>query len=234
YGGLKPEDVRRWGQFTTFKQNAPELLRRELRATQVIYCSPLVDPYQPVEADVNMMSRLFEALLERPPARFVIQTRGPLIVRDIDPIKELAARTVVRVSFSLTTDLEDVRRLYEPHCDPLDARLNAIARLREAGVEVHAALAPLLPSNPVRLAQLALDATARDLIGDALHVRSTKPRGATTREAAFRIAEHHAGHEQWLDPEFMDGVYCTIANEAGKRGRRFLTGPAGFRLLTET
>ena len=49
YGGLKPEDWRHWGQFTTFKSNAPELLRRQLRANQVIYCSPLVDPYQPAE-----------------------------------------------------------------------------------------------------------------------------------------------------------------------------------------
>jgi hypothetical protein len=32
----------------------------------------------------------------------------------------------------------------------------------------------------------------------------------------------------------MNGVYCTIANEAAKRGRQFLTGSDGFRLLTET
>ena len=49
YGGLKPDDWRHWGHFTTFKTNAPELLRRQLRADQVIYCSPLVDPYQPAE-----------------------------------------------------------------------------------------------------------------------------------------------------------------------------------------
>ena len=47
YGGLKPEDWRRWGAFTTFKANAPALLARSLRPHQVIYCSPLVDPYQP-------------------------------------------------------------------------------------------------------------------------------------------------------------------------------------------
>src|SRR5579862_1309595 len=47
YGGLKPEDWQRWGQFTTFKTNAAELLLRESKAAQKIYCSPLVDPYQP-------------------------------------------------------------------------------------------------------------------------------------------------------------------------------------------
>jgi DNA repair photolyase len=49
YGGLKPDDWRHWGQFTTFKSNAPELLGRQLREHQIIYCSPLVDPYQPAE-----------------------------------------------------------------------------------------------------------------------------------------------------------------------------------------
>jgi DNA repair photolyase len=228
YGGLKPDDWRRWGQFTTFKQNAPELLRKELRTGQVIYCSPLVDPYQPVEADVRMMPRLLEVLADGPPVHLVIQTRGPLVVRDVELLKRVQAS----VSFSLTTDDESVRRLYEPHCESLDARLEAVAELRAAGVQVHATLAPLLPCDPVRLARLALDATGRDLIGDPLHVRSVKPRGATTREAAWRIAQHHTGHEQWFHPDFMDGVYCTIASEAGKRGRRFLTGPAGFRLLT--
>ena len=83
YGGLKPEDWRHWGQFTTFKNNAPELLRRQLREDQVIYCSPLVDPYQPAEESEQLMPRILDELLARPPKVFVIQTRGPLIVRDL-------------------------------------------------------------------------------------------------------------------------------------------------------
>jgi hypothetical protein len=64
YGGLKPEDWRRWGEFTTFKANAPELLARSLRPEQVIYCSPLVDPYQPAEASEQMMPPLLDALID--------------------------------------------------------------------------------------------------------------------------------------------------------------------------
>src|ERR1700686_1931671 len=54
-GGLKPEDWQRWGQFTTFKSNAADLLRRELREHQRIYCSPMVDPYQAAEEHERMM-----------------------------------------------------------------------------------------------------------------------------------------------------------------------------------
>src|SRR5258708_30818206 len=72
YGGLQPEDWRRWGQFTTFKSNAPELLRKQLGPDQVIYCSPLVDPYQPAESEVQMMPRILDELIERPPKIFTI------------------------------------------------------------------------------------------------------------------------------------------------------------------
>lgn len=232
YGGLKPEDWRRWGQFTTFKQNAPELLRKQLRSGHVIYCSPLVDPYQPAEMAELAMPAILRELIATPPARFVLQTRSPLCVRDLDLLSELSTLTEVRVSFSLTTDLEQVRRLYEPHCEGLAARLEAISRLRSAGLCVHATLAPLLPSNPEVLARLACEATERDLIGDPFHVRATKRHGATTRDAAFRIADRHDGHAQWFEPEFQQQALLRIAAVAKEFGRTFLAGPQGFRLLT--
>jgi DNA repair photolyase len=233
YGGLKPDDWARWGQFTTFKQNAPDLLRRQVRPSQVIYCSPLVDPYQPAEVDAQRMPALLQALIESPPARFVLQTRAPLVLRDVDLLRALANRTTLRVSFSITTDREEIRRLYEPHCESIEVRLQAVAALRKAGIEVHATLAPILPCDPLRLARLALDASSRDLIGDPLHIRSVKPRGATTRDAAWKIAAHH-GHQDWFDPTHLDAVAVVIAHEAASRGREFRTGVEGFRLLTTT
>ncbi len=132
YGGLKPEDWNRWGQFTTYKSNAPELLRRELRHAQSIYCSPLVDPYQPAEAEEQMMPRILDVLLDAPPRVFTIQTRGPLILRDIERLRALSRCTTLRVSFSITTNREDIRRLYEPHCASFEERLNVVRTLREA------------------------------------------------------------------------------------------------------
>jgi DNA repair photolyase len=230
YGGLKPEDWQRWGQFTTFKANAHDLLHRQLRPHQVIYCSPLVDPYQPAEATERIMPRLLDVLLEHPPRVFVIQTRGPLILRDLDQIAELAGRCTVRVSFSLTTNRDDVRKLYEPHCAPFEERLRTIGRLRERGIDTFATLAPLLPSDVDVLAGAAIEATARDLIVDPFHVRATKKWGATTRRAAHRIAEVH-GHSEWLDPDFQAWVIETIERIANAAGRRFATGPEGFSWL---
>jgi DNA repair photolyase len=233
YGGLKPDECKRWGQFTTFKSNAPELLARELRADQIIYCSPIVDPYQPAEEAEELMPRLLDALIERPPRVFTLQTRSPLILRDVDRIAALAARCTVRVSFSLTTNREDIRRLYEPRCATFEKRLDAMVRLRASGIETFATLAPLLPADLEVLAQAAIEATGRDLIGDPLHVRAVKRRGATTREAARRVAAAH-GHDEWLAPDFQAKAVSVLERLARKAGRRFAVGPEGFSWLART
>ena len=232
WGGLKREDWRRWGQFTTIKSNAAELLRRDIRPWQVIYCSPLVDSYQPAEEAARVMPPILEALIAKPPAVFVIQTRGPLVLRDLTQLIELNRRTMLRVSFSLTTDLEEVRRLYEPHCEPLSERLAAMRSLRQAGIAVYATLAPLLPCDPEKLAARALEATDRDIIGDPLHVRSVKPHGATTREAAARISSAR-GYELWHAPPFQHTVVERIRAVVQAAGRRFSTGPEAFAWLSE-
>lgn len=230
YGGLKPDDWRHWGQFTTFKSNAPELLRRQLREDQLIYCSPLVDPYQPAEQTERLMPRILDELLARPPKVFVIQTRGPLILRDLAKLGELSRRTALRVSFSITTNREAVRKLYEPHCATIDCRWKAIRELRAAGITTFATLAPILPCDPEELAEATLKATDQNVIGDPLHIRSVKPRGATTRDVAFTTSEKH-GFSDWLHPDFQRDVVERIGCAVRRAGRRFATGTEGFGWL---
>ena len=232
YGGLKPEDWKRWGQFTTFKANAAPLLRKQLRPTQIIYCSPLVDPYQPAEQVDPHMPALLAAIADAPPRVFVIQTRSPLLLRDIAILREVALRTRLRISFSITTNRDDVRRRYEPHCEPNDQRLAAVRELRAAGIEVYATLAPLLPCDPERLVEEALEATGRRLIGDPLHVRGVKPRGATTRHVAFQIAERH-GETEWFAPASQESVFHIMKRVALAANFDLATGPKGFQWLAQ-
>lgn len=230
YGGLMPEDVRKWGHFTTFKTNAAELAARAGGSQRVVYCSPLVDPYQPAERERPHMPELLSAMLRQPPRILVIQTRGPLILRDIDLLGKLSEVTTLRISFSVTTDQEGVRRHYEPRCESNQARLETIRTLRRAGLEVYATLAPLLPCDPERLARWSIEASQRDLIGDPLHVRSAKPRGATTRSLAYRVSERY-GDEHWFEPEFQHEVAGRIGAVAAQAGYQFAIGPEGFSRL---
>lgn len=226
YGGLKPEDWRKWGQFTTFKSNAAELLLKELRGEQKIYCSPLVDPYQPAEENERAMPAILDAVLARPPRVFVIQTRGLLILRDLEKLRRLNERTKLRVSFSIPSNRAEVLRWYEPRCASFLERLEAVRTLCEAGIETYATLAPLLPCDPEELAQAAMEASGGLVIGDPLHVRSVKRHGATTREAAFRIAETRE-HGEWLDAAYQERTVARIKAVAPG----FQTGPAGFARL---
>jgi len=229
-GGLKTEDWRHWGEWTTFKANAAALLARALGPQQAIYCSPLTDPYQPAEADERLMPGILEAVALRPPRVFVIQTRGPLILRDLELLRRVAAGTALRVSFSVTTDREDVHRIFEPHCVPIEERWRTIEALRDAGIGVTATLAPILPCDPEALIERALRITSGPVIADPLHVRAVKKSGATTRAAAIAICQRH-GWSEWLDPAFQAEVLARMERAASAAGGVFGHGPKGFGLL---
>jgi len=91
------------------------------------------------------MPAVLDAVIAHPPEVFCLQTRGPLVLRDLAQLQQLGERTTLRISFSLTTDRDDVQCWYEPHCASFGERLDAMRRLCEAGLRVHATLAPLLP-----------------------------------------------------------------------------------------
>lgn len=176
------------------------------------------------------MPAILESVSTRPPQIFVIQTRGTLILRDVALLQQVARCTTLRISFSVTTDRDEIRQRYEPHCEPNQVRLTAIRDLRNAGLEVYATLAPLLPCDPEQLAGMAIEASGRDLIGDPLHVRETKQRGATTRHAAFQIAQRHCDCD-WFKAEFQERVVARIERVANNAGVQFATGPQGFSRL---
>lgn len=145
-----------WGRWVQAKQNAAELLRQagqrgRLRGKN-IYMSTVTDPYQPIERRLGLTRACLEVLVAHPPRLLTVQTRSPLVTRDIDLFKQLPGR--VAVCMSITTDDEDVRRQFEPACAPIAARLAAIAAVRAAGVPTQASVAPLLPCDPHRLAEL--------------------------------------------------------------------------------
>jgi DNA repair photolyase len=72
----------------------------------------------------------------------IIQTRSPLVLRDIDMIKD--ARDF-EVGFSVTTADDSIRKLFEPHAPPIDDRIKALDALHKAGVRTYAMIAPVLP-----------------------------------------------------------------------------------------
>lgn len=132
-----------WGAFVDVKANLPALLPRELARKRpgTVWLSGVCDPYQPLEARC-LLTRRCLALLVAHDWPVAVQTRSPLVLRDLDL---LAAAPGVTVTVTVTTADDRVRRLFEPAAPPVAARLRALAALHRAGVRTAAMVAPLLP-----------------------------------------------------------------------------------------
>src|SRR5439155_14360537 len=132
-----------WGKWFQAKVNAVELARKHAPklAGQAVYLSSVTDPYLPAELSLRLTRGILEALVPYQP-RLLIQTRGPLVVRDVDLLRQLLS---VRVNLSIPTDSEAVRQVFEPKAPPLEKRWQALAQLRAAGLAVGICVTPVLP-----------------------------------------------------------------------------------------
>jgi DNA repair photolyase len=132
-----------WGKWFAAKKNAVELAQKEARKLTglAVYMSSVTDPYQPAERSLMLTRGVLEAMIPHQP-RLVVQTRGPLVVRDIDLLKHF---TGLRVNVSIPTDSDRVRQRFEPKAPPLEKRWNAIKELRQEGVPTGICITPTLP-----------------------------------------------------------------------------------------
>jgi DNA repair photolyase len=132
-----------WGQFVDVKVNAADLLRVEIARKKParVWVSGVCDPYQPLEARYELTRQCLEILAQNN-WPVTIQTRSPLVIRDMDILEE--AREF-EVGFSVTTADDSIRALFELHAPPIDARLAALERLHQAGIRTYVMIAPILP-----------------------------------------------------------------------------------------
>ena len=132
-------------------------------------CAPInlganTDPYQPLERERRLTRQVLEVLLRfRHPLTIV--TKGSLILRDLDLLRELAEQNLVAVMISLTTLDDELKRILEPRAAAPSARLRAIRTLSGNGIPVGVLCSPMIPMvNDMeleRLLQAARDAGAR-------------------------------------------------------------------------
>jgi len=175
----RPSDDR-YGRSIRVKTNVAEVLREELARPgwqrETVSIGAATDPYQPAEARFRL-TRACLAELAEAWTPFSIITRGPLVVRDVDLLRQASERAAVTIHFSLPTLDERVWRTTEPGTAPPRSRLRAIRRLADAGIAVGVGMAPILPGLSDRPEQLrevvraARAAGARSIWASLLHLR---------------------------------------------------------------
>ena len=162
------------------KVNVPEVLRAELRKPswkrEHIAMGTNTDPYQWCESKYRLMPGIWEALRDfRNPCS--VLTKSPLLLRDLELMKEIAAVTDIHANLSIPTLDEKPWRASEPHTPHPRKRIEAVAELNRAGIPTGVLVAPLMPGindSPKQveaILQACADAGATSVGGIALHLR---------------------------------------------------------------
>ncbi|RUS45788.1 radical SAM protein [Cohnella sp. AR92] len=194
-----------WGTWVDIKADAALVFEKDYRKALgkgkpvTIFMSSSTDPYQPVEYKERVTRSLLEVMADQPPAFLLVQTRSPLVTRDIDLLRRLGER--VRVSVTVETDREDIRKAFSPSAPPIAARLQALGKLRDAGIPTQAAIAPLLPSSEMFPAVLhpVVDRICLDdyFMGDGSGGKRTGRLGLSERYRELDVADWYR-HDSYL------------------------------------
>lgn len=219
-----------WGDWVDVKADTAALLARELeragrKGPVTVFMSSATDPYQPEEFQARLTRSWLEVMAASSPrelAFVMVQTRSPLVTRDIDVLQRLGSR--VRVSLTIETDMESIRKLFTPAAPPIAARLAALRRLAKAGVLTQAAVSPVLPCGEGladRLAETGVDRIVIDdyFMGDGSFGRRTKRLG-------MRELYRAHGFEAWYDRD----AYLRVRGQLERRfeAKRIRVSQEGF------
>jgi DNA repair photolyase len=164
------------------KVNVPEVLRVELARPgwkrEHIALGTNTDPYQWVEGRYKLMRGIWEALRDATNPCSIL-TKSPLLLRDLDLMREVAARAELSACLSVPTLDEKAWRASEPHTPHPRARLEAVGELNRAGIPTGILIAPLMPGindapeQIERIIELATEAGAVSIGGQTLFLRGS-------------------------------------------------------------
>lgn len=155
-----------WGSYVDVRVNAPELLEQELRTLPphpIKFCPIVSDPYQAVERRFELTRRCLEVLAradDPPPA--MVMTRSTLMLRDLDVIRSVEHAWV---GASIPTIDDAVRAHFEPRAASISERLDMLSQFKQAGVKRCVVVQPMLPGDPIALADALAEVVESVSIG---------------------------------------------------------------------
>jgi DNA repair photolyase len=130
------------------KQHAADLLQQELRRVkpgEEIAIGTATDPYQPAERRFEVTRAILEELARHRGLEIGLITKGNLILRDVDLLKELTRNNRLFVNLTITTLNVELARILEPRAPRPDLRMETVHRLSQAGIAVGISCSPVIP-----------------------------------------------------------------------------------------
>jgi len=132
-----------WSEEILIHQDISSRLYQEISTLQpqTVYIGWNSDPYQPSE-ETYQQTHIALDLLARRGFPVCVLTKSDLIIRDVDM---LARMTGSSVGVSIAFQDEEVRRLFETRAPSNERRIEALKRLKNAGLETYALICPVMP-----------------------------------------------------------------------------------------
>jgi len=160
---------------------------------QTIVIGTATDPYQPAERKFRLTRAVLQRLVRCEGLSFGIITKSPLIARDCDLLVRLQERNELQIHVSLITADAAVARKLEARSPAPHARLRALRKLVDAGVNAGMIIAPVLPGITDDLTQLdRLFAAARDAGARFIHAGALRLYPAIRDRFLPVLGEHFA------------------------------------------
>lgn len=133
-----------WGEVVAARTNIAEILSKEINTKRrgLVGIATITDPYQFVEMKYGLTRACIPILL-RHGFRISIQTKSPLVLRDLDLLTGNPGR--VDVGLSLATLDQKNANIIDPFAPAPLSRARALSRLAEAGIDTWAFLGPIIP-----------------------------------------------------------------------------------------
>ena len=185
------------------KINAPEILQRQLKRARNgrVMISSVTDAYQQIESKYKLTRQCLEILLQNQ-SPVDILTKSPLVLRDMDIIKKFKD---IEVGITITTNDEEISRVFEPNAPSIIARMRALKTLHDNRIKTYAFIGPALPMNPETLSE-KINPHVDSIIIDRMNYTSK----------TLKIYER-MNLSKWLDKDFIDDIIQRLKNGfAGK------------------
>lgn len=144
------------------KDNVADVLHKQLRNRAkrkeygIIVLSSATDPYLQIEKELGLTRQILEVILHH---RFPVHiiTKSALVTRDFDLLKRIDEHSILPdnlqsvlghraiITFSFSTVVEEIARIFEPGATPPARRLEAVEKTLSAGFLSGISMMPLLP-----------------------------------------------------------------------------------------
>ncbi|MGV9315806.1 Rv2578c family radical SAM protein [Streptomyces sp. NPDC003691] len=219
------------------KINAPELVRDRLGSRQWhgahIAMGTNVDCYQRAEGRYRLMPGIIAALRDHANP-FSILTKGTLILRDLELLRQASEVTEVGISVSVGFLDEELWRTVEPGTPAPERRLDVVRVLGDHGIGCGVLMAPVIPflgdhPDQLRTTVRAIAAAgATSVTPLVLHLRP----GAREWFMAW-LAEHHPRLVRRYEQMYAAGAYAPtwyqrrITRQVHELAAEYGIGPSG-------